>query len=257
MKTMKKGRFDWYDLMTPDIAGAKAFYSEVVGWKTTKWEQAGYEMWTVGEQAIGGMMALPDEARKMGAPPHWLAYIETDDVDATVKKAQQLGAKVHHSPTDIPTVGRFAALADPQGASFAVFKPLEAMEDPPRKAGYFNWHELHTTDNEAAWKFYSELFGWKPTSSMDMGPGMGTYSMFGLDSQNSMGGMSNMAKVRNMPPHWLYYVTVDDLDAAIGRVKKSGGKVLNGPMEVPGGDKIAQCMDPQGGMFALHMMARK
>jgi len=252
----KKGRFDWYDLMTTDLGAARSFYTAVVGWKITKWEQAGYEMWTVGEQTIGGMMALPDEAKKVGTPPHWLAYIETEDVDATAKKAQQLGGKVFHPATDIPTVGRFAVLADPQGAAFAVFKPLEPMNDPPRKAGYFTWHELNTTDYQGAWKFYSELFGWKNTSSMDMGPELGTYFMFGLDAENSLGGMSNVAAQMKAPPHWLYYVSVDDVDAAIARVQQHGGKVLNGPMEVPGGDKIAQCMDPQGGYFALHMPAK-
>jgi predicted enzyme related to lactoylglutathione lyase len=254
--TMKKGRFDWYDLMTTDTAAAKAFYTKTIGWKTTKWEKSDYEMWSAGEEAIGGMMALPEEARKAGAPSHWLAYTETDDVDATAKKAEQLGGRVMHPPTDIPTVGRFAVLADPQGAAFAVFKPLEPMADAPPKAGFFRWHELNTTDHEAAWKFYAELFGWKHAGSMDMGPGMGTYRMFGLDSENSMGGMSDMAKVQKMPPHWLYYVTVDDLDAALASIQQNGGKVLNGPMEVPGGDKVAQCMDPQGALFAVHMFAK-
>jgi uncharacterized protein len=252
----KKGRFDWYDLMTGDADAARSFYAAAIGWKTTKWEHADYEMWTVDGQSIGGMMSLPEEAKKMGAPPHWLGYIETDDVDATVKRAEQLGGKVHRPGTDIPTVGRFAVLADPQGAAFAVFKPLEPMDDPPLKAGYFSWHELNTTDYQSAWKFYSELFGWKNTSSMDMGPELGTYWMFGLDTANSLGGMSNVATQMKAPPHWLYYVTVDDLDAALERIKQHGGKVLNGPMEVPGGDKIAQCMDPQGGMFAIHMPAK-
>lgn len=257
MTTMKKGRFDWYDLMTTDVAGAKAFYTKVIGWKMAPFEQGEYEMWSAGETPIGGVMLLPEEAKKMGTPPNWLAYIETDDVDATAKKAQQLGGRIYRAPTDIPTVGRFAILGDPQGASFALFKPLQPMADPPRKPGFFSWHELHTTDNEAAWKFYAELLGWRHTSSMDMGPGMGTYRMFGLDSQNAMGGMSNMAKAQNTPPYWLYYVSVDNLDATVASIQKNGGKILNGPMDVPGGDKIAMCMDPQGAMFAVHMAAKK
>jgi predicted enzyme related to lactoylglutathione lyase len=255
--TAKKGRFDWYDLMTNDLGASKAFYSEVIGWKTTKWEQADYEMWTVGKESIGGMMKLPDEAMKLGAPPHWLGYIETDDVDATAKQAEKLGGRIHHPPTDIPTVGRFAVLADPQGASFAVFKPLEPMNDAPHEPGYFSWHELNTTDYQGAVKFYTELFGWKNTSSMDMGPEFGTYWMFGLDSQKSMGGMSNAATMMKAPPHWLYYVTVQDIDATVERIKQKGGKVLNGPMDVPGNDKIAQCMDPQGGMFAIYAAGKR
>jgi predicted enzyme related to lactoylglutathione lyase len=254
---VKKGRFDWYDLMTADVSAAKSFYSAVLGWKTTKWAQGDYEMWTVGEQSIGGVMPLPAEAQKMGAPPHWLAYIETDDVDATAKDAEKLGGRIHHPPTDIPTVGRFAVLADPQGAAFAAFKPLTPMEDKPSKTGFFSWHELNTTDYQAAWKFYSELFGWKNTSSMDMGPEMGAYWMFGLDPEKPMGGMSNVAKQMKMPPHWLYYVTVDDIDATVASIQKNGGKILNGPMDVPGNDKIAQCMDPQGAAFAIYMQGKK
>ncbi|WP_224244675.1 VOC family protein [Hyalangium gracile] len=255
--TMKKGRFDWYDLMTNDTVAAKRFYSETLGWNVIKWEQGDYEMWAVGEQPIGGMMALPDEAKKAGARPHWLSYIQTDNVDATAKRAEQLGGRVHMSPTDIPSVGRFAILADPQGASFAVLQPLEVMDDVPQKAGFFSWHELYTTDYQAAWKFYAELFGWKNTSAMDMGPEYGMYWMFGRDTQHPVGGMSNIAKGQNTPPYWLYYVTVDDIAATVASIQKHGGKLLNGPMDVPGGDKIAQCMDPQGAMFAVHMPARK
>lgn len=254
--TAKKGRFDWYDLMTNDLAAAKAFYSATIGWKTTKWEQGDYEMWTVGEQPIGGVMALPAEAKASGTPPHWMAYIETDDIDATVKKAEKLGGRVYVPPTDIPTVGRFAVLADPQGATFAAIQPLTPMGDVPHKAGFVSWHELNTTDYQAAWKFYSELFGWKPTSAMDMGPD-GQYWMFGLDPQKSLGGMSNVARQHNLPPHWLYYVTVDDIDATVALIKKHGGKILNGPMDIPGNDKIAQCMDPQGAAFAIYMQGKR
>ncbi|MDY7228925.1 VOC family protein [Hyalangium rubrum] len=252
----KKGRFDWYDLMTTDVGGARSFYSDIIGWKTTKWPQGDYEMFTVGEQSIAGMMKLPEEATKTGAIPHWMGHIETDDVDATAKQAEQLGGRVYRRPEDIPTVGRFAILADPQGAIFSVFKPLSPMNDAPREPGFFSWYELNTTDYQAASKFYTALFGWKQTGTFNMGPEMGDYWMFGLDAQKSMGGMSNVATQMKMPAHWLYYVTVKDLDAALARVQQKGGKVLNGPMEVPGGDRIAQCLDPQGAAFALHMGAK-
>lgn len=84
-----------------------------------------------------------------------------------------------------------------------------------------------------------------------MGGELGTYFMF--DAGGSMGGMSNAAKIMGgAPPHWLYYVNVDDIDAAIRRIENGGGRVPNGPMDVPGGDRVAQCMDPQGGAFAIH-----
>ncbi|AKU93171.1 Putative hydroxylase [Vulgatibacter incomptus] len=86
---------------------------------------------------------------------------------------------------------------------------------------------------------------------MDMGAQLGEYFMFGMDPQSSMGGMSNAAETLNVPAHWLHYVLVPDADAAVKKVVDKGGKVLHGPHEVPGGDRIAQCQDPQGGMFAV------
>ena len=122
----KKGRFDWYDLMTTDLGAARSFYTAVVGWKITKWEQAGYEMWTVGEQAIGGMMALPDEAKKVGTPPHWLYYVSVDDVDAAIARVQQHGGKVLNGPMEVPGGDKIAQCMDPQGGYFALHMPAKA-----------------------------------------------------------------------------------------------------------------------------------
>jgi hypothetical protein len=247
------GRFVWYDVMTTDLPGAKAFYADLVGWTTTPWSGGGYEMWTAGNTQVGGLMALPEDALKAGARPHWLGYIDVDSADATVKRAQQLGGKVLHPPTDIPSVGRFAILNDPQGAMFALIQSLTEMPPPDREGpGRFSWAELNTTDWKGAWTFYSELFGWKPTQSMNMGPELGEYFMFGMDSQQSMGGMSNAAGMMKAPAHWLHYINVKNTDEAAKRLVQKGGKVLNGPMDVPGGDRIAQCLDPQGGMFAIY-----
>jgi predicted enzyme related to lactoylglutathione lyase len=240
--------------MTTDVEAAKAFYTEVIGWTVKGGEGAEpYYMWTVGERPVGGLMTLPPEARQYGAPPHWLGYLGTPDVDATVGQAQQLGASVLVPTQEIPGVGRFAIVADPQRAALGVFAMANEMPSVPPEPGDITWNELNSTDWESAWKFYSELFGWTETEAMDMGPEAGTYFMFkDASADSSIGGMSNMAKAQGLPAHWLFYVTVADLEAALERVKGNGGKVLNGPMEVPGGDRVAQCMDPQGALFALH-----
>jgi hypothetical protein len=157
---------------------------------------------------------------------------------------------------DIPKVGRFAMLADPQGASFAIFKPEGEAPPPADAAGQFSWAELNTTDYEAAWKFYSALFDWKHRSSMEMGPA-GTYFMWHDPTEKTKGGMSNMAKQMNVPAHWLHYVTVDDIAATVERIKHKGGKILHGPAEIPGDDMIAQCQDPQGAFFAVYAHGKK
>jgi predicted enzyme related to lactoylglutathione lyase len=119
--------------------------------------------------------------------------------------------------------------------------------------GEVSWHELATTNHEEAFEFYTTLFGWQKTDAMDMGE-MGTYQMYGPESDEAVtyGGIFNKPPDMPAPPHWLYYIRVDDIHAAVDRVKENGGQVLNGPMEVPGGDQIAQCLDPQGAAFALH-----
>lgn len=254
-----KGRFVWYDLMTTDVKGARSFYGDIIGWKTTSFEGGGdYHMWTAGDRQVGGIMDLPEEAQKHGAPPHWLGYVAVDNVDATVQRAKSLGGSVMLPGQDIPNIGRFAVLADPQGAVFSLFQGASGQADMPDTSGpgHFSWAELNTTDWESAWRFYSELFGWKPTSSMDMGEG-GQYFMFGMDEKKSMGGMSNVATMMGAPAHWLHYINVDDVDVAAKRVVEKGGKVLNGPMDIPGGDRIVQCMDPQGSAFALYSSGSK
>jgi uncharacterized protein len=245
-----RGRFVWYDLMTTDLEKAQAFYTKVVGWGTQAWPgPQPYTMWTADGAPLGGLMKQPPEEK---APPHWLAYISTPDVDATTKQAQSLGATVLVKPTPIPNVGTFSVLADPQGAAFAPFAPTGETPEPqgPPPAGQFSWHELMTTDYKAAFAFYNALFGWEKDAEHDMGP-MGVYLLFGRNG-HQLGGMFNTPAGVPAPRNWLQYVAVDSADRAAERVTANGGTIMNGPMDVPGGDRIAQCMDPQGAAFAVH-----
>jgi uncharacterized protein len=251
-----RGRFVWYDLMTPDPEGAKPFYTAVMGWGIEVWDNPAmqYTMWKVGDRTIGGIMVMPAEAIAGGAKPHWLAYVAVPDVDATTARAQELGAKVMVPPTAIPTVGRFAVIADPQGALIAPYTPdkprPEAEGKPP--VGEFSWHELATTEPEAAFDFYHEIFGWEKTSAMDMGEA-GVYQMYGRGGPD-LGGIYKKAADSPGVPGWLHYGRVADLNAALEAVREKGGQVLNGPMEVPGGDMIAVLLDAQGGPFAIHQV---
>lgn len=256
-----RGRFVWHELMTTDPKAAQDFYKEVVGWKTSSMEGSDmqYDFWLAGDTpdtAIGGLMAMPPGAAEMGAPPSWLAYIEVPDTDATVDQAVKLGGKVLMPAKTVEQAGRFAVLQDPQGAVFAVITsamPLQPETDPqPRQ---FSWHELTTTDQAAAIKFYEQLFGWEKKSEFDMGD-MGIYYMFGRD-RFTYGGM--MTKTPQGPgTYWLHYVRVaDTADAAVERAKKAGGKVIMGPIDVPGDDRVAILTDPQGATFAVHSKGSK
>jgi predicted enzyme related to lactoylglutathione lyase len=251
--TSSQGRFVWYELMTTDTKAAKDFYGKVVGWSAQDMPMPGmtYSIFNAGSTGVGGLMTLSEDAKKMGAPPSWIGYVGVDDVDATVNKIKSQGGQVYAGPLDIPEVGRFAVVTDPQQATFALFKaktPNTAAPAAPDAPGHVGWRELAATDGQKALAFYSGMFGWKKGEAHDMGP-MGTYQIF-TSAEEQAGGM--FTKPPAMPvPFWLYYFNVPDIDAATAKVKSGGGQILNGPMEVPGGSWIVQCKDPQGAAFAL------
>ena len=116
----KHGAFSWYELMTTDVEAAKEFYTKLLGWETEDMNMGDmtYTVLKVGGEEVGGMMSMPPQAE--GTPPHWGIYVTVDDVDATAKLAQELGAKTIVPPTDIPNVGRFYVFQDPQGAVLSV-----------------------------------------------------------------------------------------------------------------------------------------
>lgn len=256
MASAYDGRFVWYEHFTKDPRAAIDFYRDVIGWQTQPFgEGSEYIMWAASQGPLGGVMDLPEQAAKMGAPPHWMGHVQVKSVDATVALARRLGGQVHHGPEDIPKVGRFAVIADPQGAFLSVFQPGgdDMAPHDASKPGEFCWSELVTSDSAAAFAFYAQLFGWKVIEEMDMGE-MGKYRVFGL-GELRVGGMMTAPKGSKMPPMWGYYTQVPSIEAAIARATKHGAKLMNGPMEVPGGARIAQLLDPQGAAFALHQQA--
>jgi len=247
------GRFVWVELVTPDPNAAMAFYTKVVGWTVTPFpNQQEYKMWTTARGPIGGLMAIDAQMKARGVPPHWIAYVSTADCDATVKQITGLGGQTLVPPTDIPSVGRFAVFSDPQGAFLALLAPQQGESPAPQgapQAGEIVWHELATTDYRAAFEFYHTVFGWNKTSAMEMGPG-NMYQMFGQGDQ-PVGGMYNGDPAMKRPPSWLHYIEVADVDRAAEQIPQLGGKVLNGPLDVPGG-RVVMAVDPQGAPFALH-----
>ncbi len=245
------GRFVWHELMTPDPAGAAAFYPKVLPWRTAPSSLPGYTIFMAGQSQIGGLMASPSDSS--AATPHWLVYIGTPNVDSTCTQAQGLGAHMVKAPADIPNVGRFAVLADPQGATFAVFTPGAGPAPTEPAQGGFSWHELQTTDIAAALRFYGALFGWKAGRAHDMGA-MGVYQIV-THGGKDVGGMAGLA-APSAAPSWLSYVHVADATRAVAAAKGGGGRLLHGPMEVPGGSWIALMTDPQGGAFAVQEAPR-
>lgn len=245
------GRFVWHELAVPNPDAVQSFYTALTPWKTQLWDQSpDYTLLTNEGTPLGGIARLTDDLAARGVPPHWLPYVSVYDVDACARQAVSLGGQLRMGPREVPNIGAWAVVADPQGAILGIYEP--ATEPPPAGAarvGDFSWHELTTSDFKAATEFYRAMFRWEQVSDYDMGE-MGVYRMFG-QSGETYGGMFNRNPTMP-PPNWLSYVRVGDVKSLVGKVTQLGGTVLNGPMEVPGGDWIAQCLDPQGAAFALH-----
>jgi len=255
---MPASRFVWYELMTSDAAAAAKFYATVVGWKAEDSGLPGmdYTLMKVGEAQVAGMMGTPPELQAINAPSTWSGYIAVDDVDATQARVLQLGGKLLRPADDIPEVGRFAVVADPQGGAFMLFKPQRSDPPPmpPAEApGTTGWHELRAMDGPAVWSFYATLFGWTKGEGLPMGP-LGVYQLFEIDGVPSG---AIMTKEPDQPaPGWRYYFRVDAIDAAAERVRRLGGAVTMGPHQVPGGNWVLHGRDPQGAVFALMSMTK-
>lgn len=249
-----QGRFIWYEIMSTDPAGSIDFYTQLVGWAHQKFPgDIPYHLFMLGDDPVAGCMQLPEEAREQGAPTHWLGYIHVDDISATVSQARELGANILHE-MELPEIGKVAVLMDPQGAVVGFYQPVSAPRANRDAAiGEFAWNELATIDLDAAWSFYSTLFAWEISNDMDLGEDHGTYRIFSVNGRE-VGGM--WKKPEQMPvAAWLYYAEVGSCDIAAAQISELGGTIVNGPMQVPGGDYIVQTTDPQGGFFALHARA--
>ena len=259
MNPSKQGSPCWYELSTSDADAAARFYGEVLGWQV---EDAGmpgfdYRQAKIDRHAVAGMTALP-QADDPDAPaaPGWLIYFVVDDADASAVAVRNTGGRLGAGPQDIPGVGRFAMLSDPQGAAFGVLQPApmaqaQAAMAPafdPQRQGHGQWHELMSSSPKLAFEFYGALFGWSRSMALDMGPGMGTYQVFAHDGLD-IGGMMGLGMAPK--PSWLPYFGVDAASAAMQRIEAAGGEVLHGPVEVPGPAWIAIARDPQGAQFAV------
>ena len=250
----KPGDFIWYELLTNDAAASEAFYEGVLGWRIVDsgHTEMDYRIINAQENAVGGLMPINHEMDQNGARPTWLGYIAVDDVDAAVADIGVMGGRVLMPAMDIAMVGRIAMVADPQGAPFYVMRPmgggksLAFSEDFPRP-GHCAWNELHTPDQPGSWTFYSGLFGWKQDGEMDLGP-MGPYQL--IRHGGMIGAMMSTDPV-NHAAAWHQYFRVVDIDAAKADIERLGGRVVQGPDEIPGGDYSMNCIDPQGAAFGL------
>ena len=254
MANPSTGRFTWHETMTTDVEKSVQFYTTLFGWKTEVAEMGAagkYTLFLGTAGPVGGCLKA-----QPGVPSHWLVYVGSDDVDKTVKAITELGGKVLVPPMDIPSMVRFSIVTDPQGAAFGVVKNLDpkndvAPPDGPPAPGTFCWDELHTSDQDAAGKFYSKIFGW--TGKVGDKDPMKYWHW--QNKGKDIGGMLTL-QMPNVPPNWLSYIAVSDVDATAKRAKELGAKFLMETMEMKDVGRFAVMQDPAGAAFALFRSAR-
>lgn len=246
------GTFCWVELGTTDVAAAKEFYASMLDWHYED-VPAGPMTYTLARRRgkdVAGMYELPADMRKQGIPPHYLSHVATESADESVKKAQALGATVAMAPFDVMDVGRTAVLQDPTGATFAVWQPKQHIG-----AGLINehgalcWNELMTRDTAAAKAFYTALFGWT-AKDQDMGPA-GMYTVFSKGDRQAAGMMGITPNMGPMPPNWVVYFAVDEVDARADRAKAAGAQIHVPPTNIPNVGRFSMMSDPQGAAVSI------
>jgi hypothetical protein len=248
----RQGRFVWYELLTTDVAAAKTFYRDVIGWQSqdTGTSAFAYSLFTSSSGVVAGLMDLPEEGRRMGATPRWVGYVAVDDIDAAADRLRKLGGAIYLPPTD-SNIGRLSIVADAQAADFALVAGLkpERQHTPSDAPGQVGWHELLASDSAKAFAFYNQLFGWEKAEIAGPKSSVESYQVFAADGV-TMGGIFTKFS-REPVVFWLYYFNVADVAQAAARVKAGGGIIAQGPTELLDGSWIVRCIDPQGAMFAL------
>ncbi len=250
MSQPNTGRFVWHELHTTDRVKAAKFYVQLHGWETKEFPMGPGETYSLLLRDGKDFAGITRSKAPPSVPSHWLPYLGVEDVDAFAAKAIELGARLLNAPMDIPNVGRFAVIADPQGAAFALYRDTKnTYPDEPATppVGSFCWDELMTSDPESAAKFYVDLFGYE-VDTMDTGP-MGIYRMLKRGERRTAGIM----KMPEMVPraHWLSYIAAKDVDTATRTAKELGAQVLVQPQDIPKVGRFSVLDDPTGAGIAL------
>jgi uncharacterized protein len=237
------GRFVWHDHASDDPEGARHFYADLLGWEFEVYnaEKFDYPMIKVGDTTHGGFGPAQE-----GAPPHWLGHVLVDDVDAAVGRVEAAGGTIVSPPLDIPDVGRFSVVADPQGAMFSLYA---SKGDPQPSEDVFVWNELITTDVEAAKRFYGEVVGWEARDE-DMGEGR-VYTLFSSGGADRAGCFPSPEEAQDGTPTWLTYLGTADVDATAAKAKELGAEIKQEPFDVPTVGRLAVFADPQGAVIGL------
>lgn len=240
----QSNRFCWHGCVSTDTDAAKAFYSEVLGWRveTTPMGDSEATFFVAGGESLAHLTPPP----ATGVPSHWNNYLRVEDVDAATKAAVANGGTQMVPPTDIPP-GRFSSVTSPSGAAFSLFREAdEASSHHPGGEGSVHWVELHSKDVDADLAWLTKTFGFE-TSIMEMPDG--PYTIL-KDGEEMRGGVV-ASREEKAPSMWLTWIDVKDVDATVARAEKQSGTTIASPFDVPGVGRLGIIQDPTGGVFGV------
>ena len=250
------GSFCWIELATSDPDAAKRFYAELFGW-THNDDPIGpdmvYTMLLQGGKAVGALYQLqPEQAKQEGVPPNWASYVSVADLDAAAARVTTLGGELIAPPMDVMSFGRMAVLRDPTGAVLSLWQPGQhhgaQLKDEPVS---FCWAELMTRDTARAREYYCGLFDWGAKKS-DLGTM--EYTEFTVGKASIAGMMPISPEMGPVPPNWMIYFAVTDVDGVAAKAASLGGKVLVPPQDIPKVGRFTVLADQQGAVFAAIAM---
>jgi uncharacterized protein len=251
------GSFCWVELGTTDQNVAKKFYGSLFEWTPQDNPMGPGEFYTIfkldGRDAAAAY-TLRAEQRSQGVPPHWMLYVAVANADAISDKVKGLGGTLVLPPFDVFDIGRMAVLRDPTGAHFCVWQALKrsgiGVADTD---GALCWADLSTPDVTRASEFYSALFGWAMVKDEKDPSGY----VHIKNGEQFIGGIPPAAhRQPGMPPHWLPYFLVADVDATAAKAKQGGANIYLAPMSMENVGRMSVIADPQGAVFAIFKSAR-
>ena len=252
------GSLCWFELATTDQPAAKQFYQSLFGWETVDSPMGPddvYTMLRLGGQDVGALYTMRPEQRAQGMPPNWLVYVAVADADATAAQARALGGRVHAEPFDVMEHGRMAVLADPTGATFAIWQARQHAGTgvTGRVDRAICWADLSTPDQEKAAAFYTALFGWKMVADKDMTPASPGDYFHIASGQDLIGGISpSAAHPSGTPAYWLVYVAVPNCRETETQAANLGAQVHASTFPIGENGFVAVLADPQGAVFGIH-----
>jgi uncharacterized protein len=249
------GAFCFVELASMDQNQAKSFYEPLFGWSHTDFPMGPdsfYTMFQLAGRDAAAAYTMREEERSQ-APPHWNLYIAVEDADDIANRAAELGGTIIAAPFDVPGQGRMAVIQDPTGAFFCIWQGTNSIGiTVAGDSGSLCWADLSTPTPGSAKTFYEGLFGWTIVTGENDPSGY----LHIKNGEDFIGGIPP-ASQRNpyIPPHWMIYYAVEDVDATAAQAKQLGGSEHVAPTTMENVGRFAVLADPQGASFAIFTSA--